>query len=58
MAVAAVAAVVAVAVVAVEEEEEEAEEEPLLDPPCSQENWEAIHQKSSTETGKKANHSY
>ncbi len=65
----AVAVVVAVAEaeveVEVEEEAEEAEEEspqeavePQQAHPLSQENWEATHQKNSTETGRKANPSF
>jgi len=51
-----VAEVVAVAAEAVEaaEVEEEVEVESQQDPPHSQGNWEAIHQKNSTETEKKA----
>jgi len=51
-------AVAVVVVVAVEVEVEEEEEESRQDPPHSQESWEAIHQKSSMEIGRKAKPSY
>ncbi len=43
--------------VAVAEEESPREEEPQQAHLLSQENWEATHQKNSTATGRKANHS-
>jgi len=57
----AVAEAVAEVEVEVEVEEEAVEESPqeAVEPqqahPLSQENWEATHQKNSTETGRKAN---